>query len=87
MDARVALVLDRLGTDEVQALLLFPPDGRPMSSVPPGMDSILRGFLALDLVDPAGMVSFRVQLVEAGSDGLRLSRLGRAAAAEIRARA
>lgn len=82
-DARVAAVLERLGPDDLRALLAFPPDGAAIGPASAGMEEAIRGLLDLELVDPEGLVSFRVQLVEPCSGGLRLSRLGRAAVSAV----
>lgn len=86
MDPLLALVLDRLEAPVRMALLQFPPDGAPIADRPAGFEDRLQQLLDLELVDPDGLVSFRVRLAEPDRAGLRLSRLGRAVASALRAR-
>jgi hypothetical protein len=85
MDPLLALVLDRLEAPVLTALPLFPPDGAPIVDIPAGFEDSVQHLLDLELVDPDGLVSFRVRLAEPDQAGLRLSRLGRAVASALRA--
>lgn len=76
-------MLASLGPCDVRTLRLFPVDGAPLAQqLDAGSGDIVQRLLDLDVIDPTGMVSFRVQLVEPCAGGLRLSRLGRAVVAE-----
>lgn len=79
-DPRIAAVLDRLGQSGLHVLRAFPPDGTPIPMLSADMEQAVQDLLGLELLDPESLVSFRVHLVEPCAGGLRLSRLGRAAA-------
>lgn len=83
-DSRLALVLDMLGPDDIRTLLLFPPAGVEVDAhLLHGLGDSISRLHDLDVIDPSGLVSFRVALVEPCADGVRLSRLGRAAVARL----
>ena len=86
-DPELATVLDLLSAEDFRILQLFSPDGAPLDPRlwAEAADAV-RTLMDIDVTDPAGLVSYRVQLVETCAGGLRLSRLGRAAAAHVRNR-
>lgn len=86
-DPRLVMVLDMLGPDDVRTLLMVSSagawvDAKALAGAGDGI-SRLRD---LDVIDPSGLVSFRVALVEPCAEGVRLSRLGRAAVACLQQR-